>query len=174
MSEPELTRPVALATLKRPQSRHRVTATPAERAALAQRFGLLDLADLKAELTLEFLPGERELRVTGRLRATVTQACVVSLEPVVEQLDEPIQVDFSRDASDDPQDFALADSESAAGTLYEPWPGESLDLGELTAQELALSLNPYPRAPGARLPEAGSVADNPFAALRSRGDKGTA
>ena len=42
-----------------------------------------------------------------------------------------------------------------------------LDLGEAAAEQLALSLDPYPRAPGAELPEVATEAEaNPFAALR--------
>lgn len=176
MTPPEMSRPVVIESLKRPQSRHRVHATAAERVALAARFGLLDLAALDAELVLEFLAGDRELRVSGRLRATVTQACVVSLEPVIDHLDEAVKVEFSRDAPEDETvEHSLGGGEFAdGGPLYEPWPGPILDLGELVAQELALSINPYPRAADARLPEPGSVTDNPFAVLRPRPGKGSA
>jgi hypothetical protein len=49
-------------------------------------------------------------------------------------------------------------------------PAEGLDLGELVVQELAVVLDPYPRAPGAEVPaefqpsEAEEV-KGPFAAL---------
>lgn len=177
MTTPEFSRLVQVDGLTRPRSRHHVKATSDERAALAKRFGLLALDELSAELMVEFMTGEREMSVTGRLTAAVTQACVISLEPVTERIDEQVRVDFSRDVTDDPDhDLSIGGGELGVGgaVLHEPWPGQSLDLGELAAQELALSLNPYPRAKGARLPDPGSMADNPFAALRARPGKGRA
>jgi hypothetical protein len=44
-----------------------------------------------------------------------------------------------------------------------------LDLGEAVAEQLALALDPYPRVPGAELPEIESdPQERPFAALRRR------
>ncbi|HIP78899.1 MAG TPA: hypothetical protein EYH07_10605 [Kiloniellaceae bacterium] len=53
----------------------------------------------------------------------------------------------------------------------EPLPPEGIDLGELVVQELAVSLDPYPRAEGAVVPpgyeaEDEGPADHPFAALK--------
>ncbi|WP_420348545.1 hypothetical protein [Pelagibius sp.] len=53
----------------------------------------------------------------------------------------------------------------------EPLPLEGIDLGELVVQDLAVSLDPYPRAEGAVLPpdyqaQDEVAADHPFAALK--------
>jgi len=56
-------------------------------------------------------------------------------------------------------------------------PAEGIDLGELVVQELAVALDPYPRAPGAEVPEAYRPPEveeesGPFAALKVlKGDK---
>jgi uncharacterized metal-binding protein YceD (DUF177 family) len=81
----------------------------------------------------------------GRLEAVVTQACVVSLAPVPATL----AVDFRRL-------FVAAAALPAAREVVvdpladepEPLPGRAIDLGEIVAEELALALDPYPRAAG--------------------------
>ena len=49
----------------------------------------------------------------------------------------------------------------------EPVGPQGIDLGEAVAQQLAIALDPYPRAPGAALPEEPRAAGGPFAALKS-------
>lgn len=133
-------------------------ASAGERAALAERFGLLDLLSLTGELQLR-PAAEGRVLVTGRLVAEVEQACVVSLEPVRQRVEEEIAWRLlpdgmePSDGDDDPDDI--------------PAEGGAVDLGEALAQQLSLALDPYPRAPGAKLPpEAGDGdAHGPFAAL---------
>jgi hypothetical protein len=155
---PEFSRPLTLAHVPEAGQSLRLEAGEAERAALARRFGLIALHALEADLRLR--PGpEGRVRVEGVLRAEVEQACVVSLEPVRQRLEEavawrllPEGIEPS-DGDEDPDDI--------------PSEGGVADLGEALAQQLSLALDPYPRAPGATLPaEAGDGgAHGPFAAL---------
>lgn len=47
-----------------------------------------------------------------------------------------------------------------------PFEGNQIDLGEAAAEQLGLALDPYPRMPGAELPEAeADVELHPFARL---------
>ncbi|MFC7693413.1 hypothetical protein ACFQY5_31600 [Paeniroseomonas aquatica] len=86
---PEFHRPVPLGTVGQAGRRLALEATPEECAALAGRLGILDLASLTASLQL--LPEEGgSVRVEGRLVARLTQACVVSLDPVGQAVDEEI------------------------------------------------------------------------------------
>ena len=76
MSAPEFSRPVPVDRIGAAPTSHRITATPAECAALADRFGLTDLTALGADLAVR-----REaagVRVTGRVSGAAVQACVVS------------------------------------------------------------------------------------------------
>jgi len=96
----------------------------------------------------------------GRLQARVVQTCVVSLEDFPADIDEAFRVRFvpAGQESDDPD--PEADDEIG-------YAGGMLDLGEAAAEQLALTLDPYPRAPGAELPELDAeAAAHPFAALR--------
>ena len=98
----------------------------------------------------------------GHLRARVVQTCVVSLDDFASDIDEPFRIRFvpAGQESDDPD----PESDDEIG-----YAGGALDLGEAAAEQLALALDPYPRAPGAVLPETETeVQDHPFAALRRR------
>lgn len=134
-----------------------VTASEAERLALARRFDLLELPALTAEVTVQ--PGLGGVwAVNGRLRAEVVQACVVTLDPVAQAIDETIDLRFAPGAK------ANADDPEAP----EPLEGDTLDVGAIVADHLSLALDPFPRAPGAAYEPAPQPADakpNPFAAL---------
>ncbi len=153
-----------------------ITADDQERAALARRFGLVDIAALGAEVRLRPTPiGDLDVRLA--LRAAVAQRCVVTLEPVDETVEEMFLLRFSRDGDPEDEDWDVGDPDDP---LVEAWPGAELDVGELVAQHLSLALNPYPRVPGATLPKGtpadGGVPENgekpsPFARLQEVRDK---
>jgi uncharacterized metal-binding protein YceD (DUF177 family) len=134
-----------------------VQASETERAALARRFELLELPALSAEVSVR--PGMGGVwTVSGRLRAEVVQACVVTLEPVPQSIDETFDLRFAAGAagsSDDPD-------------APEPLEGDTIDVGAIVADHLSLALDPFPRAPGATYepaPEPPDAKPNPFAAL---------
>jgi hypothetical protein len=81
------------------------------------------------------------------MRARAVQACVVSLVDVAQDIDERVAMYFG--GSSGPE-FAADPLDDEA--LYEPIVGGAIDCGEAMAQVLATALDPYPRAPGARLP----------------------
>lgn len=136
----------------------RLEAGPAEREALARRFGLLALHDLAADLRLT-PEVEGTIQVTGRMTAELEQACGVTLVPVHQSVDEPVAWRLlpegmePSDEEDEPDDI-----ETEQGVA---------DLGEALAQQLSLAIDPYPRAPGAELPQGlgDPEAHGPFAAL---------
>jgi hypothetical protein len=172
---PEFSRPVDLTTMK-PKATMTVAAEPGERAALARRMGVEAIDRLTAAVTLEILPGNARLRLAGRLQAALQQLCVVTLEPVAASIDETFTVIYAGSAEEGAE-VAIEGTGDAAGDLVgsddawdEPWPGDALDVGEAVAQQLALAIDPYPRAPGA-VPEQAApqsaAATRPFAALSS-------
>ena len=171
---PEISRPLALERLGDAPHETRVVANAAERAALATRFGLLGLARLEAGLTLRRTgPGAR-LRLEGRLEADVVQACVVSLEPVANTIEEDfVQVYLMEPAGAPAREVVVAPGSEEDDEDPEPLAAGELDLGEAVAQQLALALDPYPRAPGTRVPEGyrpergAAGRHRPFEALRA-------
>jgi len=92
--------------------------------------------------------------LSGRLRADVVQACVVSLEPVASAIEQDFTLLYG---PTQPGKSVMVDLET---DVAEPFEGDAIDIGEAAAQQLALALDPYPRAPGARL-EWGGDAGHP-------------
>lgn len=140
-------------------------ADDAERAAVAQRLGLLGLERLEAVLTLR-AEGDK-VRAEGRLRAGVTQACVASGDPVPATVDEPIALLFMPEPSGTPDEEVELSAEDLDVIFHD---GREIDLAAAVADELSLALDPYPRSAGAEqvLREAGVLSEEqagPFAAL---------
>lgn len=125
----------------------------AERAALAERFGLLELPAFAAEATLRRRKDTGWIELKGRLHATVVQECVVTLEPVVNTVEGDIDELFDDSAAQrtgdrrDANERIEVDLDPVADEP-EPLDAETLDVGEIIAQVLSLSIEPYPRAPG--------------------------
>lgn len=110
-----------------------------EKAALARRFGLVSIDSFEAELTLTWLKPGKIMSVNGQISADVTQSCVVTLDPLPATVVEHVEIVFARDSANtadiiDPNEAELLE-------------GETLDLGEVVAEELSLALDPYPRHP---------------------------
>jgi hypothetical protein len=149
---------------------------PGERSALADLGGLREV--LSANASLDLTPmREGRVHVTGRVKARIGQTCVVTLEPIENDIDEAIDLIFAP-----PEQIpALADlvddaPESAAEIPDPPEPivAGMIDLGRLATDALFLGVDPYPRKPGAIFGPPAAPADpedHPFAALKVlRGD----
>ena len=172
MTGPEFSRPVRADTLGAEPRTVSIEAEPEERAALARRFDLADIARLKAEAALG-RKGE-EIVATGRIDAAVTQNCVATGEPVEAIVDEPFTLVFRPMAPVGTPDEEVELSTSELDVVF--YDGAAIDLGEAVAETLALSLDPYPRAPGAEeaLKAAGVKSEEeagPFGALAALRDK---
>ncbi len=146
---PEFSRPVEWRASGKPRISLTIRANRDECAALAQRLDLLAVLSLEASVVVRLVAGGERLQLSGRLRATVRQSCVVTLAPVESTIDEEFTVLYAPpDAAEDELVMGPAGDDS----WDEPWPGDVLDVGEAVAQQLALAIDPYPRAPGAELP----------------------
>jgi uncharacterized metal-binding protein YceD (DUF177 family) len=151
----------------KPIERH-ISANGEERAALARRFDLQAIDRLEADFTLR-RAGNGVIHVNGTVRGAVVQSCVVTLEPVPAGVEEEFAADFA-DRADQPAGEEEIDFEAADPP--EPIRNGHIDLGELAAEHLALGLDPYPRAPGARLPQGSEPEEpearpiNPFSILK--------
>lgn len=167
----ELSRPVRLDTLGDAPREVAVVADEAERAALARRFGLLALAELRATVDLRQEAGR--IACTGRLYAQAIQACVASGEPVPAVLDEDFALAFVPAQSGRGEEEVELDAADLDLVEYD---GAAVDVGEAVAQTLGLALDPFPRASGAdaALRAAGVIdedAAGPFGALKALRDR---
>ena len=168
-----LVRPVIVAAIPPDGIDQAIVATESERAAIAAAYGLVDVAALSADLKVE-RPVADVVLVRGRVRASIVQSCVVSLVPVVQEIDEPVDLRFVDAASGrapaPPRPGAEVMIASESADPPEPWSGPTIDLGAVALEHFALAIDPYPRAPGAVLDavagEDGEAArESPFAAL---------
>ena len=135
------------------------------RAATAELAGLRALPELTASFDVARY-GRNGLHVTGTVAATVGQVCVVTLEPMEERLEEPIDVIFSPQQNV-PRAADNLDLEITAEDAPEPLIDGIVDLGALATEFLILGIDPYPRKPDAEFePRAiGDDTGHPFAAL---------
>ncbi len=140
---PELSRKLAVARIGA-GTEVIVEATESERAALARRMGLPAVLSLTCRFALH--PGARgEAVAAGHLDALVVLSCVVSTEDFEAVVAEDFTVRFVPEVTET-EDL---DPEEADEIPYE---GTHIDLGEAAAEQLALALPPFPRKPGAALP----------------------
>lgn len=123
--------------------------------------------------------GRRGWALNGKLGATVTQPCVVTLAPVTTRIDEEVSRQFLPAALIDRPE-AGSETEMPEDDTIEPL-GDTIPLGDLMVEALSLALPPYPRAEGVELgsaqvapPGAAPIRDDdvkPFAALQALRDR---
>ena len=140
-----------------------VNANAEELAAIAGRLRLLSLDRLDAHSVLT-RDGDR-VKARGRLKASLSQACVATGEPVAQHVDEAFDLSFVPAPTAEEELELDADQ---LDTIFHD--GLGIDLGSAIADTLALALDPYPRSAAAdeALRTAGVLSEEhagPFAAL---------
>ncbi|MGQ0526640.1 MAG: YceD family protein [Alphaproteobacteria bacterium] len=166
----------------------KIEADEEARKALTKRLGLTSLDSLSVDFKIRRDTGSGSVHVRGKFTAEVTQACVITGEPVKDTVKE----DFEAWFADKTQALSFArarhDKIKKTGGAEMPLLDENedpeamidgkVDVGELAVQYLSLAINPYPHCEGATLPEvvkpkedAESPYKNPFAALKDWKDK---
>lgn len=121
---------------------------------LTKAYSLLALEDLVARFELRRWRRDG-VAIEGRLQARATQACVVTLQPVEQQIEEVFTMRFDPDAAalSGVEEEGEIDIDAFAEDPPDLLEGGRLDLGAILCEQLALALDPFPRAPGAELPE---------------------
>jgi hypothetical protein len=138
---------------------------------MAELGGLRSVLSASASLDLTPVAGNR-VRVVGRIRARVGQTCVVTLDPVDNEVDEAIDLIFAP-ASQIPEMSDLVDESGETTEIPDPpEPIEHgiIDLGRLATDALFLGLDPYPRKADAvfePIVEPDDPDEHPFAALKA-------
>lgn len=141
----------------------------------AQIAGLLDVTEVQAlEVSLHVVKFRGGMRVTGRLTASVVQPSVVTLDPVHQEISEPVDRVFlpgsekPRGPTANAEIFVDLEGED----LPDHFEGPEADLSSLIIETLALAIDPYPRAEGESLGALGLAEpeeeeESPFAGLKS-------
>src|SRR5215218_984961 len=146
----EIERIVDLDRMGRAGSALDIVASASECAALAKRFEFLGLHGFTARVTVDLQPGGQVI-VEGRLRGKIVQACVLSLEPVTQDLDDTFRIVFKENLAEERDPESGEAVLNAQADAPEPLQGNMLDVGEIVAEQLSLAADPYPRRPGAKL-----------------------
>ncbi len=148
-----------------------VTPDAQTRAAIAAQLGVTTLDALT--VTLHAVKFRGGIRVTGHLKATITQPSVVSLEPVVQEIAEPVDRIFLPGGEKEYAGPANAEIfvDLEGDDVPDHFEGNEADLSDLIIETVGLAIDPYPRAPGESLDDLGLKPDlaeeSPFAALRA-------
>src|ERR1700724_2255187 len=168
--------PVLVAQLPDTGLHREIEADPVARETMADIAGLREI--LSASASLDLTPEKAgRVHVAGRVRARIGQTCVVTLDPIENDIDEAIDLMFAPPEQipaladlvddDDESDVEIPDPP-------EPIIGGVIDLGRLATDVLFLGVDPYPRKLGAVFePQivAADPEDHPFAALKAlKGD----
>ncbi len=148
--ESALVRRITVSDLRDAAAKFEGEASEIERAALAKRFDLVAVNSLSYEL--ESVPWRGGVKLSGVLQAVAVQNCVVTLDPVTEEINEEFQrgflpfEDLYPDAKPGFEHEIAIDSElgEVPELLTDP-----LDIGEIVAETLGVSLDPYPRSEAA-------------------------
>ena len=168
--------PIAVADIPETGRRFDLIPDAATRNAIAKVASVTALPRLEAGFDLTRY-GNDGLHVVGRVSATIGQTCVVTLEPIQNEVDETIDLVFM------PQPVPAAETENPEQTRTSHADDDDVDidvddapevlrdavvdLGAIAVEFLILGTDPYPRKPGAVFdaPPAGDPASHPFAAL---------
>ena len=166
-----LRRPIRVESITLRPVAAEVVPAPDDLPGIATFLGVASVEALEASYSLS-RNGER-VKLEGMIKASLHQSCVVTLDPFPVELNVPIKLDFAPEAEIAAMAKPSEDDEIDIEVLLnEEEPPESIvdgviDLGAVTLEFLALSLDPYPRKPGVAFSEPApeTPAESPFAAL---------
>jgi hypothetical protein len=167
MSERPWSVPVALTDVPETGRHFDLVADERARTQIARLAGLRALPRLAAAFDVT-RRGRDGLSVAGRVSATVGQTCVVTLEPLDNEIDEPVDLVFMPTAA---PPLADAQEPAVAAAAHDDGPEAlidgTVDLGAIAVEFLMLAIDPYPRKAGAvfEAPSSGEPTAHPFAAL---------
>ncbi len=137
-----------------------IEADEAQRERLAHIHDLESVESFRADLLVT--PWKRNgVKVAGRVSAAITQACVVTLEPIVAKIDEAFSATYL------PEDSKLGrEGFGQGGEILidvdgpdspETFAGDRIDVGALAEEFFGLAIDPYPRRSDAAI----AVSDEP-------------
>jgi uncharacterized metal-binding protein YceD (DUF177 family) len=172
MTAPEFSRIVRIDTIGATPRALGVEAEEVERIGLARRFGLVSIDRLAADLLLS--RKDQDVLLHGTLSANIVQACVATGVPLDAAIEAPFDLVFRpQPEAAVPEEEIELEPDELDIVFYDK---AAIDVGEAVAETLLLSLDPYPRAPGAEeiLRKAGVKSEaeaGPFGALARLRDK---
>ena len=147
-----------------------IEADETTRAAMAEAAHVREILSARGSFDLSPRSGGR-VQVRGRVQARVGQTCVVTLEPLENDIDEAVDLIFAP-AEQIPELAEPVHTDGDHEIVDPPEPIENgiIDLGRLATDMLYLAIDRYPRKQGAVFAAevtAVDPEDHPFAALKA-------
>lgn len=127
-----------------------ISADQADLAKLKTQWDVLEVLAFEADIAIGRWKRDG-VRLKGRVRATIEQACVVTLDPVKQHIDEEVESVFLPENSrlakrmTDGSGEMFLDPEGP--DLPDTFSGDTIDVGAVAAEFAALAIDPYPRKP---------------------------
>jgi hypothetical protein len=144
----------------------RLEADAAERRALAESLGIVDVESMTAEVHVKPMHVQG-YEVRGTISAIVVQTDVVTLDTLRQEVSGPIEMILAPAEEADRRTGREAEAIDAEGP--DLFHAGTIDLGAIAAEHLALALDPYPRAAGVEFEgyreDEQDQLSSPFAAL---------
>ncbi|MEM5494142.1 DUF177 domain-containing protein [Hoeflea sp. AS16] len=153
----------------------RISADAADLKRLSRQWGVPEVQSFEAELVLGRWKRDG-VRVKGHVSSAIVQECVVTLDPVKQQIEEDLEAVFLPENSRLAQRMVDGNGEMFLDPdgpdLPELFNGDSIDVGAVAAEFAALSIDAYPRKEGLEYTdriESDPISDkkpSPFAVLQ--------
>lgn len=142
---PEFSRSLNVSNLPADGLTFSVEAKSDERRALRHRLGLEEISKLCMAGQMQRGPRPQIVILRGVVDAMCVQTCVVTFDPVPQQIHTEVERYFHLDPVPASEEIVVSPDDE------EPEPLEHgiVDLGEVAVEELSLALDPYPHAPHA-------------------------
>jgi hypothetical protein len=152
---------------------HRTLSPDADmRGRIARSLDLASLDAFEAELSLAPNPDHGASlngggwRLSGRVKASAVQTCGITLEPLPVEIDQRFVVDMVEQAPEVPEDeeIEIGVDDDFPDVIEDG----RIDLGQYAVEQLALTLDPFPRKPGVEFVQPEEPKEiSPFAVLKA-------
>ena len=140
-------------------------ASPEERQNFASALDIVACTSLTARYLIA-PRGEGHFRLSGTVEARVEQSCVVTLEPIINDVAESFSVDYWPETELSSPEGGVLDVHDEPD--LEPIVAGRLQVGRVIFQSLAGAIDLFPRKPGATL-ESQSASPDDSAAAKTEG-----
>ncbi|MBR7159180.1 MAG: DUF177 domain-containing protein [Alphaproteobacteria bacterium] len=137
--QPEFSRLISTEHIDSAGKTHEITASPAECEALAQRFSLEGILHLSASIFLQRESAGR-IKASGTFTAQIIQKSAISLEPFSSTICEDFTTLFT-EGEEYAEEIDIDSDKEDIDFISEG----RIDIGELTAEYLALAIPLFPR-----------------------------
>jgi len=138
------------------------------RKRIARSLDLQGLEDFVVDLEITPTQSTSEWTMKGRVVAHAVQTCGLTLEPLPVDVDRRFSIQLAEAATEETDEIEITLDEEGADLIEDG----KIDLGQYAVEQLVLSLDPFPRKPGAAFVQPEEPKEiSPFAALKALKDR---